>query len=62
MLKNDSKKDKTADMDYSDDYCALAEGITNPYGYSFGRISRHGTYQDFKRLEQRINVDYFYKK
>lgn len=57
-----SDKNKCADIEYSDDYNALMSGVTNPYCYNFGKIKRSSTLEEFKKLQNKVNTDYFYKR
>lgn len=62
MLKNASKKNKCADIEYSDDYRALVDGLTNPYCYNFGKINKNCGMSELNRLKNKINFDYIYKR
>ena len=62
MLNNSSRKNKCADIEFSDQYNALLNGVTNPYCYNFGKRIKNGDSKDFMKLQQNVNTDYFYKK
>ena len=62
MLKNASQKNKCADIEYSDDFTSLKDGITNPYCYNFGKIAKNKEPVNYVRLHHKVNIDFFYKR
>lgn len=62
MLKNTKNKTKCARVDICDDYRLLVDNLSNPYDYNFGRIARNNNPGDMKRLQNRVNMEYFYRR
>ena len=62
MLNNLKRKNKCADIESSDQYSTLLNGVTNPYCYNFGKIIKNGCSKDFMKLQHEVNTDFFYKK
>jgi len=62
MLKSINNKNKCASVNYANEYSLLAENLTNPYCYNFGRLPRNASTSDFAKLYHIVNNDYFDKR
>ncbi len=62
MIKTSNVKSKSARIDICDDYHLLIDNLTNPYCYNFGSIEKNNNPMDMKKLQNKVNMDYFYKK
>lgn len=61
MIKNYPTKNKCARIDICDDYRML-DNLSNPYCYSFGTIERNINCLDVRKLQNRVNAEYFSKR
>ncbi|HBA38155.1 MAG TPA: hypothetical protein DCY94_05490 [Firmicutes bacterium] len=59
MIKNTTNR-KSARIDIGDDI-AMFDNLSNPYSYNFGSIDRSSRNYDFKRIQNKINSEYFFK-
>ncbi len=62
MIKNTNTKSKSARIDICDDYRLLVDNLSNPYCYNFGSIEKNNNPMNMKKLQNRVNIDYFYKR
>ncbi len=59
MIRNINYNTKCMSVDASDDYRVLTD-LSNPYYYNFGHVKKEHTHSDeFQRLHNKVNFDYF---
>ena len=61
MIKSTAKK-KCASIEYENDYFAMADGLTNPYCYNFGRFWKDKNAREYAKIYHVVNENYFDKR
>ncbi len=62
MIKETFIKSKGIRFDICDDYHLLIDNLSNPYCYNFGNIEKNNNPANMKKLQNKVNSDYFYKR
>lgn len=62
MIKNTNSKTKCASLDSCDDYRLKLDNLSNPYCYNFGALERNNSPVNVKKIQNKVNTEYFYKK